>query len=128
MKYKMIAKIFLIFAGLWISQLNTPLLAQEALSVSVEGSVWDEDGNPLTGVLISSENKRNHQLTDINGEYSMMINDGSSFLTFELVGYKTEKMSLSNAQGKKITMQADAHKKDQLIDLGYATQSRNSLT
>ena len=128
MKYKMIAKIFLIFAGLWISLLNTPLLAQEALSVSVEGSVWDEDGNPLAGVLISSGNKKNHQLTDINGEYSMMINDGSSFLTFELVGYKTENMSLSKAQGKKITMQADVHKKDQLIDLGYATQSRNSLT
>lgn len=73
------------------------LLAQ----VEVSGTVYDETGAPFIGVNVVEQGTTNGTLTDINGAFSINVNEGS-IIQISSVGYKT--MTFNVADGKSLTV------------------------
>ncbi|MDD3739417.1 MAG: SusC/RagA family TonB-linked outer membrane protein [Lentimicrobiaceae bacterium] len=76
--------------------LSTGLIGQ----VKISGNVKDaQTGQTIPGVSIIEKGTYNGCVSDINGDYSIIINDVSSAtLVFSFVGYTTEERKLSKGQ------------------------------
>ena len=65
----------------------------------VSGQVFDENGNPAVGVLVSANEGADQTITDAVGKFSIEINQGSAML-FELAGYKRVSMNETHLKAK----------------------------
>ncbi|WP_051664072.1 SusC/RagA family TonB-linked outer membrane protein [Dyadobacter crusticola] len=110
-----------------LSAFGTTALAQESTE-TINGLVLDEFGKPLSGVVINSENGKNGTSTNSKGEFAMSIDDGSSAIVFSLYGYKNQKINVADKQEIEVKLQWDAHRKDEIIQLGYTSQFRNDIS
>jgi len=104
------------------------LWAQETeLSGQIKGKVVNSYNEPLSDVLITSENGINEYLTNINGAFELTINDGSRFVIFSSYGYKDQKMALEDLNAEiEIVMAYDVHRVGGTLNLGYFNQSREA--
>ncbi|MCE7058559.1 SusC/RagA family TonB-linked outer membrane protein [Dyadobacter sp. CY343] len=105
----------------------TVAIAQD-LTETINGLVLDEFGKPLGGVAIQSENGRNGTATNSKGEFAMSIDDGSEAIVFSLYGYANQKVAVADKQELEVRLKWDAHKKDEVIQLGYTAQYRNDIS
>ncbi|MDQ6477189.1 SusC/RagA family TonB-linked outer membrane protein [Dyadobacter sp. LHD-138] len=110
----------LVFSG-------TRLRAQE-ISIAVDGKITDEYYKPLQGVIVTSENGRNGSITDINGEYAIIVNDNSKSLLFSFPGHILQKLAIGEHKQLDVKLVYDAHHKDDFVQLGYSEQRRGDLT
>ncbi|MUP47397.1 TonB-dependent receptor [Gramella sp. BOM4] len=94
---------------------------------SVNGTVNDTDGLPLPGVNVIVENTNRGTQTDFDGNYSIEVAPGE-VLTFSYVGYSTEKLTVGDADTYNVILQEDAAQLDEVVVVGYGTQSKRSLT
>ena len=108
------------------------LLWAFSLNAQVNGTVRDGHGHILQGVLITSEMGNNKTITDRNGEYDMLINDGSSTLNFSLQGYISQNLEIDEqAAGEKldVTLQrAETFDLDEEVFFGNYAQTRKEVT
>lgn len=107
------------------------LLWAFTLNAQVNGTVRDGHGHILQGVLITSEWGNNKTITDRNGEYDILINDGSSTLNFSLQGYISQNLEIDEqAAGEKldVTLQrAETFDLDEEVFFGNYAQTRKEL-
>ncbi|MCF0071861.1 SusC/RagA family TonB-linked outer membrane protein [Dyadobacter sp. CY261] len=101
--------------------------AQEVAGTAT-GVVRNEFGQPLAGVTILSENGRNGTATNIKGEFTMTVDDGSNALVFSLYGYGNQKVAVSDKPEMEVRLKWDAHKNDEVVQLGYTSQLRSELS
>lgn len=127
MRHKIIIKISLLMAFLFVMILGTTLNAQNEIP-SIKGVVHNESGKPLAGVMINSENGKNFAFTDERGEYSIVVNDESNCLVFSFIGYVNKKVSVGKTNHLDVNLIADVSNRNEVIPLGYSSQSRDELT
>lgn len=72
---------------------NNQVIIKKALRV--KGKVTDEKGLPIPGVSIIEKGVDNATMTNLNGEYSLNVKDGSATLLFRMMGYQTQGISLN---------------------------------
>ena len=74
---------------------------------SIHGKVIDVNGIPIIGASIKAMDTGVHSVTDMNGNFSISITDGS-ILTVRYVGMKTQEVPVSIGSGPlTITLQED---------------------
>lgn len=120
---KMSSLLVILLTGAFGSQLQ----AQD-LSGTVNGTVRDNWGQPLAGVVIHSENGKNGTSTNAKGEFAMSIDDGSHAVVLSLYGYRNQKIVVSDKQDLDVKLEWDAHYKDEVVQLGYTSQLRDELS
>lgn len=86
-------------------------------AVSVSGRIVDKSGEPLVGVVVSTDDGRN-AVTDENGRYQISASEGAQ-LHLSYIGYR--KMNIKASNGQTITMEEDAY---ELGDVVVTTQKR----
>ncbi|NNE56286.1 MAG: hypothetical protein HKN32_09715, partial [Flavobacteriales bacterium] len=59
-------------------------------SIFVTGTVYDQKGQTLSGIEVLEKGSKNSVLTDVNGFYSIEINDQKSILIYSGKGYKKQ--------------------------------------
>ncbi len=68
-------------------------------------------------------------VTDIDGHYSLKVNDASKdVLVFSYVGMTPQEVKVNNQSVINVTLQADAVLLDEVVAIGYATVKRKDLT
>lgn len=105
---------------------GTGVSAQE-VSVSVKGVVKDEFGRPLAGVTINSTDGETGTSTNASGEYAIIL-DANSHLIFSYSGYATQKIVADGKTQIDVELKPDAHKKDEVVQLGYTSQLRHEIS
>lgn len=93
----------------------------------VSGTVNDTDGLPLPGVNVIVQNTNRGTQTDFDGNYSIEVSEGEVLL-FSYVGYSTENVTVGADNTINITLQEDASQLDEVVVVGYGTQSKRNLT
>ena len=96
----------------------------KAQDISVAGTVRDIYGNPLPGVIVSS-NHKDLYITDKNGQYTAKVNK-SGELEFSLLGFKPTSVKASSQMG--VTLEDDAHNLAENVNIGLSKQSREVLS
>lgn len=93
----------------------------------LKGHVTDEMGQPMIGVVVNTENNMLKTLTDIEGNFEIKVYD-NTVLILTFIGYKTEKISVSNKQEINVSMQPVSATIDNVVVIGYGTAKKESLT
>jgi len=65
----------------------------QSREATITGKVTDENGEPLPGVTVSVEGSLTGTVTDLEGNYSLTVPEGS-VLTFSFIGYSTQRISV----------------------------------
>ena len=94
----------------------------------VKGRVSDSTGAALPGVTVREKNTQNIVATDANGNFSISVNDGGAILVFSYVGFVTQEALVSNNESINIKLKENNAKLNEVIVVGYGTQTKISLT
>lgn len=102
-----------------------------AQSRTVSGIIVASDNNaPLPGVAIHlKENATVFTVTDDDGRYSLSVPDGDGTVVFEMMGYDTKEIKLSESPVlfTVVTMIIQASALDEVVVVGFGTQKKESL-
>jgi TonB-linked SusC/RagA family outer membrane protein len=102
---------------------TTVLSAQSVLNGTVSGS----DGQPIPGANVVVQNTNNGTTTDFDGKFSISVSSGD-VLTVSYLGFATQNITISNQSSLNIVLEADASELDEVVVIGYGTQSKSNLT
>ena len=120
----------LLLSLLFLWMLPATLWAQEQL---VTGKVISaDDGLGLPGVAVQVKGEVNGTVTDIDGQYQIMV-DAKGTLVFSFVGFTTQEIAVNGRNKINVTLEQDAQLLDDVVvtalgikrqkrELGYATE------
>ena len=94
---------------------------------SVTGTVTDASGTPLPGASILEKGTTNGTQTDFDGNFSIQV-AGDATLVVSYIGFTKQEISINGRSTINITLQEDANLLDEVVLVGYGTQSRVSVT
>ncbi|MCK0132002.1 TonB-dependent receptor [Flavobacteriaceae bacterium F08102] len=123
-------------ARLKFKQINSSISVQEmpkikkeiSISKEIKGTVIDEIGQPLPGVNIIEKSTGVGTVTDIDGLYSITVNDRDAVLQFSYVGYHTQDIVVGNKTTINVTLLPNNDKLKEIIVIGYGTQKKSDIT
>ena len=98
------------------------------LNAQIHGTVKDEYGKTLQGVLITSENGRNVAMTDKEGKYDLNINDESKLVVFSLKGYISQSIDILSDKIDVSLERAETYDLEEKINDGINEQTKNNVT
>ena len=94
---------------------------------SVTGKVTDASGTPLPGASILEKGTTNGTQTDFDGNFSIQVANGAT-LVVSYIGFTKQDIAINGQSNISITLEEDANLLDEVVLVGYGTQSRVSVT
>ena len=105
------------------------LFAQKEEFYTLQGKVFDMSGEGIIGANIRLESARTGTITDIDGNFSMLVLKKEHKLVVTYIGYKTQTVKVKLGENNlKIRLDEDAQNLDEVVVVGYGTQKKSSLT
>jgi len=99
-----------------------------AQSHNVSGTVTDENNNPMPGVTVVVEGTTQGTITNVDGFYSLDVEDPQSSLVFSFVGMETQIIKIAGRSKIDVTMKSTAVDLEEVVVIGYGTQKKSDLT
>ena len=96
--------------------------------VVVHGCVKDPEGDPVVGAFILEKGTDNGVTTDFDGNWSMAVSDPGAVLLFSCLGFKDVEMEASSPAVRSITLDEDMQHLDEVVVIGYGTQTKATIT
>ena len=103
------------------------MLCSHAYSQSVSGTVSDASG-PLPGANVIVIGTSNGAITDFDGNYTVNNVAEDAVLSISYVGYVTQAINVDGRSTINITLVEDASRLEEVVVMGYTTQTRGDLT
>jgi TonB-linked SusC/RagA family outer membrane protein len=94
----------------------------------ISGKVVDEKNEPLPGVNIQLKGTTTGASTDANGIYTINVPSGNASLVYSFIGYKSQEIATGNSSVVDVTLLADISVLNEVVVVGYGTQSRETVT
>ncbi len=102
---------------------NTQAVQQQVQVIT--GTVVDTHGEPVIGANVVEKGTTNGGLTDIDGNFSLRVAPGTT-IQVSFVGYKT--VEVKAAPNMKVVLAEDTELLDEVVVVGYGTQTKANLT
>ena len=100
---------------------------QDAITVS--GTVSSqENGELLPGVNILVKGTTTGTVTDMDGAYSLTVQDENAVLVFSFIGFSHQEVPINGRSQINVTMVPDYAALGEVVVIGYGTQRRSDLT
>ncbi|MCB2209101.1 MAG: TonB-dependent receptor [Bacteroidetes bacterium] len=100
-----------------------------AQAQTITGTVIDEaTGLSIPGVSVIQKGTVNGTITDIDGNYSINLIEGSDILQFSYIGYKTIEEEIGERRIINISMFEDLLELDEVVVIGYGVQQKKVVT
>jgi len=101
-----------------------------AQSLTVTGTVKDGSGSPMPGVTVVVKGAETTQgtITDVNGLYSIKVENSESSLIFSFVGMTTQEIAVAGKSVINVTMETEAIGLDEVVVVGYGTMKKSDIT
>ncbi len=98
---------------------SLPIMAQNKV---IQGTVYDQSGEPIIGATVQVPGSKTATVTDLNGNYKLEAPAGSN-LTITYIGFVGQ-----TTKGGKVTLQEDRNDLNEVIVVGYGTQKMKNVT
>ena len=95
---------------------------------TVTGTVTDELGYPVIGMMVLEEGTQNGSATDANGRYSITVASDNSVLVFDALGYQTVRETVGGRSVIDVTAPEEALMLDAVVAIGYGSVRKKDLT
>lgn len=103
-----------------------PVVQEQQQSISVTGTVVDQNGEPLMGVNVIEKGTTNGTMTDMDGRFTLSV-PGNATLQISYIGYTTEEVVVNNQTKLNITLKEDSQNLDELVVVGYGVVRKSDL-
>ena len=103
---------------------NAP--TQQVSKKKVSGRVLDNNGEPLIGVTVTEKGTNNKTITDIDGRYTLDLQNANSSITVSYIGF--EEQTLKPHEGQAISMAPAQEELNEVVVVGYGTMKKKDLT
>lgn len=94
--------------------------------IRISGKIIDELNEPLIGVNVLEKGTTNGTVTDIDGNYSLSVNQGAT-IVYSYIGFIMQEQN-AIAGTMNITLVEDRQTLDELVVIGYGVQRKSDLT
>jgi TonB-linked SusC/RagA family outer membrane protein len=115
---KFITLSFLIF-------FSFPFFSQNLI---ITGKVVDENKETMPGVNIKVEGKEGGATTDLDGRYSITVDNQLNTLIFSFIGYKSQAVTVNDKIKIDIQLKPSSENLDEVVVVGYGTSRVKELT
>ncbi|ORL44386.1 SusC/RagA family TonB-linked outer membrane protein [Zunongwangia atlantica] len=95
-------------------------------SVTITGTVTDNNSLPLPAVSVMEKGTQNGTQTDFDGKYTITVNSGAT-LIFTYVGMNPLEMSVDGKTVIDVAMENDPQALDEVVLVGYGKQKKISV-
>lgn len=101
-----------------------------ALSIQriVKGTVTDEKGESLPSVSVLLKGTNVGTSTDLNGNYTLSMPVDNGTIVFKYIGFNTLEVPVNGRSVVNVSMTAELHSLDEVVVVGYGTQSKRDVT
>ena len=99
-----------------------------AQQTNVTGQVTDPSGETIPGVNILEKNTNNGTVTDIDGNFELVVASPEAILVFSFVGFETQEIAVGGRSTIDVVFTEGAHSLDEVVIIGYGTQRERDLT
>jgi TonB-dependent SusC/RagA subfamily outer membrane receptor len=103
------------------------LIKNEMADVTVTGIVTDANGEPIPGVTVSVPDTGIGTATDLNGNYSLSVPEGST-MVFSFIGFETQRVPVGDQSIINVTLIEDLTSLNEVVVVGYGVQKRSDIT
>ena len=107
-----------------VSTESVPLAAK---SVTINGKVSDEKGEPLIGVSVKVKGSTTGTTTDVNGAYKLTVNEGA-VLVFSYLGYENMEVTVGNKTEINVKLKPHDSGLSEVVVVGYGQQKKATVT
>ncbi|MBC5773830.1 TonB-dependent receptor [Pontibacter sp. KCTC 32443] len=116
---------------LLLSFILTLTLLNQAMAQSktVSGTVIDQaTSQGLPGVAVIVKGTSVGTATGADGKYTLNVPENATTLVFRFIGYTTVERAIGNAASIDVTLSVDSKKLQEVIVVGYGTQTKEEFT
>lgn len=99
-----------------------------AQNINVNGHVQDNSGMPIPGVNVVVKNTTKGTVTDFDGNFTISNVQSGATLILSYLGYVTKEVVVTNSSKLTIQLQEDLAKLDEVVVIGYGTQTKKEIT
>jgi TonB-linked SusC/RagA family outer membrane protein len=104
------------------------IIPKNIVQQSITGTVTDKDGNPLPGANVVEKGTTNGVTADFDGKYSIAVSDSNALLVVSYIGFGTKEVAVSGQSTINIILEESAAGLDEVVVVGYGTQSKKKVT
>lgn len=122
---KTVYLLLLTLSLLWV--FNVPMQAADSFDYVVKGVVTDESGMAIIGASIFEKDTQNGTITDIDGRFSLKIQDDSHTLEISYIGYASQSIKAERGKELHIILKEDSETLDEVVVVGYQTMRKTDL-
>ena len=101
------------------------LYAQE---LEVKGQVKSKNGESLPGVNIVIKGSTMGTVTDVNGQYTITLEESGSTLIYSFIGFQTKEIPVNGRNTIDVIMSEDITGLDEVVVVGYGSVKKSDLT
>ncbi len=94
----------------------------------IYGLVFDENEEVLPGASVVVKGSNQGTVTDINGYFELPVKGEKSTLIFYYIGFATAEREITTEETIKVEMQQDLMALEEVVVIGYGTQSKSDVT
>ena len=109
-----IKRISLVLLSIGFSTLNA--------QIQITGTVTDDNSQPLIGASVVVKGTQNGTICNVEGVYTIMVEDGEGILVFRYVGYQTKEVNINKQTVIDVQLARELLGLDELVIVGYGSQ------
>ncbi len=103
-------------------------LNQQPQKKEIGGKVTDSSGAALPGVSIVVKGTTVGTITDLNGNFNLLIPADSKILVFSFIGMKSQEISISGKTNINVTLEEETVGIEEVVAVGYGTMKKSDIT
>jgi len=108
---------------------NTPGINADQQQVKISGNITDASNKQtLPGVNIQVKGTTNGAISDMNGNFTLTVNDPKATLVFSFIGYVTKEVPLAGNATLNVVLEAEVSQLGEVVVIGYGTAKKATLT
>lgn len=97
--------------------------------ITVNGTVTDiETGIPLIGATVLEKDRSRGTVTDIDGKYTLTVENSDAVLIFSYVSYETIERAINAQKILDVGLREDVAQIEEFVVVGYGVQKKKEVT
>lgn len=120
----------MVFALAGVLQLHAATVQPELALPSrvISGTVKDNTGAPLIGATILVKGTSRGAVTDVDGNFSLEVEDSDATLVISYTGYTTVELAIGNQSAFAVVLEEESSTLDEVVVIGYGVQRKADVT
>ncbi len=94
---------------------------------AVEGTIMDENNDPLPGASVIVKGTTNGMTTDFDGKFKLNVSE-NEILVISFIGYKTKEVEYTGQRNLSINLEQDVVGLEEVVAIGYGTTTKKEVT